>query len=134
MTPPERKPPCVKAALSVGVGGAAKGRDPALAAGDAQFLTGLHEDVVGLFVGLDGTVEVSVVRHEPLRVVHGIIGIDDGRNILELALVSFCPGLGAAKAGFFGTADDDADFGVLEFDPVRLSLAPSTIWRSFHRK
>ena len=30
--------------------------------------------------------------------------------------MSFCPGFGTAKTGFFGTADDDADFGVLEFD------------------
>ena len=48
--------------------------------------------------------------------MYGVVGIDPGGHIVELALVLFHPRLRAAETRLFGTGEDDAHFGVLELD------------------
>ena len=48
----------------------------------------------------------------------GVVGIDESRDIVELALVGFAPGLRAAESCLLRAGEDDADFGVLELNAL----------------
>ena len=103
-----------------GVGSAAERRNPALLAGDIKLLSRLHEQVGDIFIRLDRAVEVAVVGHKILGIVNRIIREDEGRDIVELALMSRAPRLCAAQTRFLGAGEDNADFGVLKLDALFL--------------
>ena len=102
------------------VGSAAERRNPALLAGNVKLLGSLHEQVGNVLVGLYSTVEVAVVGHEVLGIVNRIIGEDEGRDIVELTLMSLAPCLCAAQTRFLGACEDNADFGILKLDALIL--------------
>ena len=103
-----------------GVGCAAERRNPALLTGDIKLLSSLHKQVGDIFIRLDRAVEVAVVGHKILGIMNRIIREDEGRDIVELALMSRAPRLCAAQTRFLGAGEDNADFGVLKLDALFL--------------
>lgn len=98
------------------VGCSAERRNHTLVAVDAELICRFHEGVGNFFVRFDGAVQVAIVDHEELRIVNGIEGIDPSGNVVEFAFVCFAPCFRTAETCFFGTGEDDADFGVFEDD------------------
>ena len=48
----------------------------------------------------------------------GVVGIDESRDIIKLALVGFTPGLRAAETCLLGAGENDTDFSVLKLNAL----------------
>ena len=104
------------------VSSTSEGRDPAFLAVEAEFLCSLHEQVIGVLISLDRTIQVTIVGHEIFRIIDGVVGIDECGNILELAFMGLTPGLCTTETSLLRTSDDDTDLGVLKLNSILLKF------------
>ncbi len=98
----------------------AERRNHALLALDSKLVSCLHKEVGSVCVSLDGTVEVTVVYHEELRVMNCIVRENEGGNIVELVLVSLAPCLCTSESGLLRTCENNAKLGIFKLNALVL--------------